>query len=392
MLNLPFFKKPQTNLKVLYLMTFFLALSTSLPAYIQSSHLENFVGLTAITWFFVSANLISILAILFFPYFIKKFNNYRSTGIISSLFLISLAGLSFSTNYILIFLFFILMQVALNLIWINMDIFVENFSSNNTIGKTRTVYFTIINLAWILSPIIAAQLINFNNYSKVFLVASLLIVPFLLIFLLYANKITSKVSYGKMNIKKTIKKMYADHNLRGIFWLAMLLNVFFNAAVIFVPIYLNKVIGFSWTELGLMFSIMLLPFIIVEIPAGIIADKYLGEKEMLYLGYLIIIICLCLFFTSSSTSFWFWTIILFFSRVGAALVEAMRETYFFKKIHAKDIDKINVFRAAIPFGYVFGSLISSIVLIFLPIQYVFLVTAIVLCSAFPFLTIIKDTK
>lgn len=392
MLNLPFFKKPQTNLKVLYLMTFFLALSTSLPAYIQSSHLENFVGLTAITWFFVSANLISILAILFFPYFIKRFNNYRSTGLVSSLFLISLAGLGFSTNYVLIFLFFILMQVALNLIWINMDIFVENFSSNKTIGKTRTIYFTIINLAWIVSPIIAAQLINFNNYSKVFLVASLLIVPFLLIFLLYANKIKSKVSYGKMDIGKTIKKMYADHNLRGIFWLAMLLNVFFNATVIFVPIYLNKVIGFSWIELGLMFSIMLFPFIIIEIPAGIIADKYLGEKEMLYLGYLIIIVCLCLFFTSSSTSFWFWTIVLFFSRVGAALVEAMRETYFFKKIHAKDIDKINVFRTAIPFGYVFGSLISSVVLFFLPIQYVFLVTAIVLCSAFPFLAIIKDTK
>ena len=392
MLKLFFWKKPQVNLNILYFMAFFLALAGALPTYIQSSHLENFFGLSTVTWFFIMANLISILAILFFPRLIKKFGNYQITWSVSLIFILSLVGLGLSTHYILIFLFFILMQLAFNLIWINMDIFVESFSTNGSTGKTRTTYFTIINLAWIISPSISANLISLNNYSNIFLMASILVIPFLLIFLFYSRKIKTKIRYKKTTTIQTIKKMIKDPNLRGIFWLAMLLNVFFNTATIFVPIYLNKVIGFSWSQLGLMFSLMLIPFILIEIPAGIIADKYFGEKEMLYLGYIIMIICLCLLFTSTSTNFWFWSGLLFTSRIGAALVEAMRETYFFKKVCSKEIEKINLFRTAIPFGHLLGSIISLLVLFFLPVNYIFIITALVICSAFPFLLTIKDTK
>jgi MFS family permease len=373
-------------------MAFFLALAGALPSYIQSSHLEKFIGLSAVTWFFVAANLISVLAIIVFPKVIKSLGNYLTTKIIALLFLVSLTGLGLSTNYYFIFLFFVLMHLALNLIWINMDIFVESFSKTSSTGQTRTIYFTIINLAWIMSPNLSASLINLNNYSMVFLVAALLIIPFLVIFLFYAKKIKDHLNYKKSSITKTLKQMYLNKNLRGILWLAMLLNVFFNATMIFVPIYLNKTIGFSWTEIGLMFSIMLIPFILIEIPAGILADKYFGEKEMLYIGYAILVVCLFLFFISESKSFWFWTILLFSSRIGAALVEAMRETYFFKKVAANDLDKINIFRTAIPFGYLLGSLISLVVLVFLPISYIFLITAAILCSAFPFIMMIKDTK
>ncbi|MEI6835259.1 MAG: MFS transporter [Candidatus Falkowbacteria bacterium] len=392
MFNLLFWKKKPVNLNILYFMAFFLALAGALPTYIQSSYLENFVGLPAVTWFFITANLISILTILFFPRFIKKIGNYQATWIMSLLFIFSLAGQGLSTNPYLIFVFFILMSVAANLIWINMDIFVEKSSNNSTTGKTRTIYFTIINLAWIISPTISASLISLDNYSTVFLAAAILTTPFLLVLSLYAKKLKSKIYYKKTTIGKTLLKMHQNPDLSGIFWLSTLLNIFFNAATVFIPIYLNKVIGFSWIELGLMFSIMLIPFIVLEIPAGIIADKYLGEKEMLYFGYLIIIISLCLFSTSTTNNFWFWASLLFFSRIGASLLEAMRETYFFKKVGASDVDKINIFKASIPFGYLLGSLISLTVLVFLPINYIFIITALITCSAFPFLATIKDTK
>ncbi len=390
--NLIFWKKSKINLNILYSMAFFLAVAGALPTYIQSSYLGNFFNLSAVTWFFVIANLISILAILIFPNIIRRLGNYLTTKFISLLFLSSFLGLGLSSNYFLIFLFFIMMQVALNLIWINMDIFIENSSKNSSTGVTRSVYFTAINLAWVVSPSLAAWLVSLNGYSAVYLASAATIIPFLMIFMFYGRKIKGKFLYKGISLEKTLKRMYRDKNLRGIFWLAMLLNVFFNAATVFIPIYLNRVIGFSWTELGLIFSLMIIPFILVEIPAGFIADKYLGEKEMLYLGYGIMIICLCLFFISTSTSLLFWAILLFISRIGAALVEAMRESYFFKKVDAKDIDKINIFRTSIPVGFLFGSLLSLIVLMFLPIHFIFLVTALVLCSAFPFLAIIHDTK
>ncbi len=392
MFNLFFWKKPKKNLTILYLMVFFLTLTCALPAYIQSSYLEGVVGLSAVNLFFISSNIISIIAILFFPYLIKKLGNYFSTSFIGFLFILALVGLGFGTNPWLIFLFFISMQVLSNLIYINMDIFVENFSQNSSTGQTRTIYFTIINLAWVISPSVSAWLINLDGYSSVFLVAALLLVPFLLILLAAGHKIKEKYNYKKIALKKTVRTMFQNKDLRGVFGLAALLNVFYNATTVFMPIYLNQTIGFSWTEIGLIFSIMLLPFLIVEIPAGIISDKYTGEKEFFFIGYLILITCLVLFFSSTSQSFWFWAGLLFISRIGAALVEAMRESYFFKKVDAKEITKINIFRTATPLGYLIGSILSVVTLIFLPISYIFIVTAVVLCSSFYFLLAIKDTK
>lgn len=392
MFNLLFWKKPKKNLTILYLMAFFLALAGALPAYIQSSYLESFAGLSSLTWFFIAANSISIIAILFFPKLIRFIGNYFSTGLVVILFLISLLGLGNARELVSAFFFFISMQLAINLIWINMDIFVENFSANNSTGKTRTIYFTIINLAWIISPTLSAKIINFYDYSGVFISSALLLIPFLIIFLIASSKIKSPNQGPKVNLRKNLKEMYKNKNLRGAFWLAMLLNVFFNSATVFIPIYLNQFLGFSWGELGLMFSIMLIPFLIFEIPAGIIADRYLGEKEIFIFGYLLIIICLCFFFLSDSSNFWFWSIVLFISRIGASLVEAMRESYFFKNVDANDVEKINIFRTAIPFGYLIGSLLALVTLIFLPIEYIFAVIAIFICSAFPFLAIIKDTK
>ena len=390
---LKFFKeKSNIGLLVLYVMSFFLALATALPAYVQSSYIESFVGLSAVNWFFIVANLVSIIMTLIFPSLIKKIGNYLTTGFIVSLFIISLIGLGLANSPYLIFLFFIIMQVTANLILINMDIFVEKFSKDSSTGETRTIYFTIINLAWILSPNLSAWLINLSGYYGIFLASAILLIPFLLILFIGRRQINERFDYKKTDLKKTIIAMFKDSNLKNIFWLAMLLNVFYNATTIFIPIYLNRTIGFSWTELGLIFSLMLIPFLVVEIPAGIISDKYLGEKEMFYAGYSIIILCLVLFFTTTSHNLWLWAGLLFTSRIGAALVEAMRESYFFKKVDAGDIDKINIFRTTIPLGYIIGSIISLITLVFLPISYIFPITAIFICSAFFCLFFIKDTK
>ncbi|MFZ2310055.1 MAG: MFS transporter [Patescibacteria group bacterium] len=373
-------------------MAFFLALASALPAYIQSSYLGSYIGLSAITWFFIISNVVSFFTILVFPKFIKKFDSYFSAGIVSVIFILSLLGMGVTSNIILLLIAFIAMQVSMGLIWINMDLFVESFSKNATTGQTRTIYFTIINLAWIASPSLSAYVMQLSDYRLVYFVAALILAPFLATFIFTARDIKHKISNQKNKISVTAIKMLKSKNLRGVFILALLLNLFYNSAVIFIPIYLNKIIGFSWHDLGWMFSLMLIPFILVEIPAGIIADKYLGEKELFYFGFTIIIVCLSLFSLLDSHNPWLWATILFLSRVGAALVEAMSETYFFKNVGAKDINKINLFRCSIPMGRIIGSLLSLLMLIILPLRYLFVFTAIIMLSSFYYLRFMKDTK
>ena len=391
MFNL-FHSRKKRSLWPLYIMAFFLALASALPAYIQSSYLDSYIGLSAIAWFFIISNVVSVFTILSFPKFIKKFDSYFSAGVVTVIFIISLLGLGLSSNIFSLLISFIVMQVSLALIWINMDLFVESFSKDSTTGRTRTIYFTIINLAWIVSPTISAWVLEFSDFRLVYFVAALTLAPFLAIFVISSKNIKHKIVSGKKNILTVAAKMFKNKSLRGIFGLALLLNLFYNSAVIFVPIYLNVNLGFSWHDLGWMFSVMLIPFILVEIPAGIISDKYLGEKELFYLGFSILIVCLSLFSLISSTSPWVWALLLFMSRVGAALIEAMTESYFFKNVGAKDVDKINIFRCSIPSGRIIGSLLSIIMLIILPINYIFVFTAVIMLSAFYFLAGMKDTK
>ena len=384
--------KNNLSLLILYFIGFLIAVSSALPAYIQSNFLNQYISLSAIGVFFIVANTITVFSIIFFPKFIKKLSNSLTTKLILVLYSVSLVLMSLTGNYLSAFISVTLFTIASNLLLINMDILIEAFSKNSSTGTTRTIYFTFINLGWIISPTISSQLIKMDGYSLNFLISALLALPVLLIFIFQSKNLKETTKYKQEKISTVIRMTWKNKNLKGIFFISLLLQIFFSIAIVYVPLYLHQNLGIAWGDLGLMFSIMLIPFLIIEIPAGIIADKYLGEQEMLFLGFFIITLSLFLFFFITVSTFWIWTGILFLSRVGAALVEAMREAYFFKKVEAKDIDYINIFRTSTPLGYVVGSILALIVLSFAPLNYLFLIIAFIMLFGFAFTASIKDTK
>ncbi len=380
------------NLIILYFIGLVLAVSAALPAYVQSNFLNQFVDLNTLSLFFIIANTFTVLSIIFFPKLIKKLSNFSLTKLIMALHALSLIGLAFTGSATTALISIILFTVSTNLLWINMDVLIEAFSKDSSTGKTRTIYFTFINIGWIISPSISSYLVKIGDYKLTFLIAAFLILPVLFLFNYQRKNLKDKISYSKEKMSEVIKKTWKNKNLRGIFFVALLLQVFFNTAVVYLPIYLHQNLGISWAELGLMFSIMLIPFLVFEIPAGIIADKYLGEKEILFLGFTILVISIFLFFYLESVNFWIWASVLFFSRVGAALIEAMRETYFFKIVNAKDLGYINIFRVANPLGYIIGSSFAMATLVFLPLNYLFLIISLIMLSGIYFVASIKDTK
>jgi MFS family permease len=380
------------RLPILYAMGLILALATALPAYIQSNFLEEFVSLQTVSLFFMIGNFLTILAIIAFPALIQKLSNSFLTKIVLIAFFVSSLWLSMSTDSINALLSLALFSVAINLIWINMDFLLESFSANTTTGRTRTIYFTFINAGWIASPMLSGYLVGIGGYTLTFLVSAFLLIPFFLILLTQEKKLKDTTRYSQEKLWTVAKKMMKDKSLRGIFIISLLLQLFFSSAVVYIPIYLHQNLGLEWSVLGIIFSIMLLPFVILEIPAGIIADKYLGEKEILLVGFAILSLSLFFFFYISLPTAWIWALVLFASRGGAALIEAMRETYFFKIVDAKDVGYINLFRLTGPLAYIIGPGLAIITLKFLPLNYLFLVTAVIMLSGFYFTLSLRDTK
>ncbi len=382
----------KTSRIIIYIISFFVALSSAIPAYVNSSFIEKFTNASMAGWFFVVANTAAFVAMLYFPKVIRKINNLMSVKIMMLIDLASLIALMLSHNIILLFIAFVLMWVSSQLIFNNLDIFVESFTKDSSTGKIRAVFFTFMNFGWIISPLVAAKLIVADYYSLVYLVAAAFILLSYFIIIFNKKRIFKPTIYDKVSIKKTISDFWHNQSLKGIYFSSFFLNLFYNSAVVFIPIYLHNTIGFNWTTLGIMFSIMLIPFVLVEIPAGIIADKYLGEKEIMNIGFVILIISLLLFFFVKSTSPFVWGTILFFSRIGAALIESMREARFFKIVDAKNVSYINFLRTSNSLGYLVGSGLSVLLLCFYDIQYSFLFLAVLFLYSFYFVCIIKDSK
>lgn len=388
-------KKQNNNgkLLILYFLGFIIAMVAAIPAYSQSSFLDSKVGMPLVSTFFLLANILTFFSILFYPKIIKKIKNFRSARRVIIFYAISLVGLTLAPNNPwLMFTFFGLMNACISLIAINMDVFVESFCSNSSSGRIHMAYFTAVNLGWIVSPFIAGILIQSGGYKITYAASLICLMIFSFFLISQEKKLEDKNIYYSQNLFKTLKNIAKRKDLKSIFFLSFLLSVFFSLAVIFLPVYLNQVIGFGWETLGIMFSIMLIPFVLISMPAGIIADKYIGEKELLILGFIILSVSLILFSYVSSASFWLWTGILFLSRVGATLIESMRESYFFKVVDAHDVDYINFFRAMSPLGYVFGTALGSIVLCSLSINHLFQIGAFLMCLAFPVLFYLKDSK
>lgn len=383
----------RNNLAILYLAGLFLAIANALPAYINSSFIEGSVSFKHVSLYFISANVFTFFAMLVFPGVIRKVGNLVSAKLMVALGIVSSLVLALNPNPFYLLIFFITTLVATSLLWNNMDIFVESFTSDCNTGKTRAIYFSVTNAGWIIAPFIASLLVKGeNNYSLVYLSSAILIAVFFLIITLNKKKVHKEIKYDEIKIKETILSFWRDSNLKGIYFISFFLSLFYSLAVVFVPIYLHSYLGFDWRILGIMFSIMLVPFVLLEIPAGIIADKYLGEKELTYFGMIILIVSLLLFFFVKSLNPWVWGAILFFSRIGAALVEAMRESRFFKIVDAENVSHINFLRTTHPLGYLVGTGLGALILIFYPVQYIFLFLAVIFLYSFYFVYIIKDSK
>ena len=135
-----------------------------------------------------------------------------------------------------------------------------------------------------------------------------------------------------------------------------------------------------------------LAYVVLEYPVGIIADKYIGEKEMMGFGFLIIAISMSWMAFVTEQSILIWSIIMFTTRVGAALVEVTTESYFFKQTKSSDAQIISFFRITRPLAYIFGALLASLSLLYLPFNLLYVVFALLMIPAMFFTMNIEDSK
>jgi MFS family permease len=112
-----------------------------------------------------------------------------------------------------------------------------------------------------------------------------------------------------------------------------------------------------------------------------LADKRFGEKEFIVISLFIMALATAAIFFIDSRNILIWSGVLLITRIGAAMLEVLRDSYFYKRIDGRDVDVINFFRTAQSFGYIFAAIGSTIILLVLPMKFIFLFIVVMVISA-----------
>jgi len=282
--------------------------------------------------------------------------------------------------------------MARSICFLNLDIFLEHITSNKETGGVRGFFLTSINVAFIIGPFISSLIVlDVADAGKVYLFSWVILIPVIIMTIRFLHNYKD-ARYKKSDMWHTAIQVYKNKDLRNVFSTNFILRFFYSWMIIYTPIFLIKTIGFTLSETALIMSISLISFVLFQIPMGILADKYVGEKEIMTTGLVIMGLFTASIAFFDTHSFYFWATILFITRIGASMVEIMNETYLFKKINDESVNILGFYRAVRPIAYIISPALASILLIFIDINYLFLVLGIIVLFGVNFSLRIKDSR
>ena len=371
---------------------FIFTLHAAVPIYSNSSFLSLFLDERTVGYVYMLGAAISILGFLIVPSIVRRTGNYSlAVGlIIIQMFL--MWGLIVSQSATFVTIFFILQTAVVALISLSFDIFLEVHTDGERVGTIRGLYITSLNLSWVIAPLIGSLVINgTDNYRHSYIVALAMLFPFL--YVIYRNFPKFRdPHYTHLSPWQVIKHISQNRDWVKLFTANIILQTFYAWMVIYSPVYLHSKLGMTWENIGIVLTVMLVPFALIQYPLGKLADEKYGEKEIMAIGFAIMGITTIGLSFLTVPSVFMWSVGLFATRVGAAASEIMLETYFFKTVSSRDSSVLGSFRITRPFSYLIAPVITGAGLLFTTHQFLFVIIGgICLLGLWPALTI-RDTK
>ena len=382
------------NKNIIYsigLISFFFALHTAIPAYVDSSYLSLFTDEHFIGEIYMAVAAVTVLCFFLIYRILKRYGDYATAVGLIILDAVTLACIVWGQSFAVIATAFVLNMAILALISFTYDVFLETYTEVAHTGGVRGWFLTITNSAWILAPLIAGMIIYGHVYTGVFIAALILLAPVL--YLVHKNfRRFPDSAYESPSAWATIREVAAMPDIWKLCVINIVLNTFYCWMIIYTPLYLAQTIGFDWSSIGIILTIMLVPFVLIQLPFGKLADEKYGEKELMGIGFAILGLATIALSFVTSHSLIVWAAALFVTRCGAAMAEVMIETYFFKKVNPKESNILAAFRTTRQIPYFLAPAITGIGLFFTGSTGLFIILGVICLLPLVLIAMIRDTK
>jgi len=356
------------------------------------SKLSN-ASLTGIYYSLIA--IIALLASILSTYIFRKFSKNLIIKISLLTAYIIILLMTFAENIFLLSSLDIIRTTCIIFIAISISLFLRDFSTQNNIAENEGSLYFHINIGWLIGPIIggfAAK--NFGNES-IYLVSGFFYFLTFLVFLYQDNIIKNKNLAQKNNhiegnkeLIQVIKSYFKNKEFIKIFLISSGLNFWWAVSLVYIPINIIKM-NYSQEIVGLIISGSIIPLILLEPFVGKHANKN-GVKKYIFTGFFIlsIITASYIFFKSIPII----VLILFMlSNIGAAFIEPLKETYFFKVAKKYEIEEyFGIYNTANPLANIFGPLLAALFFYIGGIDLLWIGTSIILFTYLILSTTIKN--
>lgn len=385
-------------LSVAYVATIFYALHYFLLYFIFSDFLNQYFSPVKLSLIFAGSAFASIIISNFFGDILKKFTNYKSLISILIIQFFATISLVFVNNFNLYLISFlaILHITLVTIIWVSINIFIEEFSDHENIGSIRGTILTLYNFGAISAPFISAQFYNLIGYTGIFVLSALTILPLIYLTNRFFNHVVEP-KYKHINLFKSFKIIKNNRNVRGVITSSFILNSFYAVINIYLILYLTQDLGIPiLLYLGIITPVSIIPFILIPYELGKYSDELFGEKKAMLFGiFLLSIILVSIYaFDIKTTNILIWMVILFLARLGATITETENYAYFYKEIDGSSAGLIALFQNMSHAGFLFISTTGALLIKLLDIKLTFMFLLVGLLGFLSIFVILKirDTE
>lgn len=378
---------------VSYLLTLLYALHYGIPLYATSSYLHQYFNSSTISMLYMLGSIGALLASMSVAKYIRQFHTYGFTiGIVISEIVVT-AAFGMTNNPVFLVVFFITHFLLQILLYVCLNVFIESFSKHAETGSIRGLFLTLLNIGILISPVIGGTILAFSSFQALYLIASLMLVPFIFLVHMYLSHI-EEPAYERVNMLGALRAAWQNKNIKAALVAEFMVQCFYAVMIIYMPIYLGTVGIPLVTYMAVIMPFALIPLVVLPYELGYLADKKYGEKELLIGGMLILAVTvfLCVIVRTSNPTVWI--LILLASRIGAAFVETMAFTYYFKKIGPEDASLTAVFTNTLSFATIVVGAIGIMIAPFLverP-QLMFVLLGCAILWSISYIIPMKDTR
>ncbi len=348
------------HLRPVFFASFFFSLHLALLSYLNSTVLALHTSPLGVSSAYTIASALSLLLLIGAGNVVRKTGSSRfliGTLLCAALLLLALGTIAQTHWFVSVFIVYFSLN---SVIWYGFDLVVEHYSREHNTGNIRGIYLTLNNAGWVLAPMAASLIATTIGLTGTYIAAAIALVAACGL-LLGIKRIRSSTHLPKISFTKSFQALSAHPYARRLVVLYFVIQFFFAWMVIYLTPYLTS-LGFSIGMIGIILSVMLLPFVLLQYWTGKIADKLHNEKQLLMGGFAIAGIATYLLALDISTSALFFALVLFVTRIGASIIEVAAESAFFKHVSERDTALIGTLRMTLPLAYISAPLAGALVL------------------------------